>query len=387
VHGLLTWPAGRPRVLVTDGWLANAGDAAIALAVDRLVRTAAPGAAVLFAAYQHELCAADCPGLALVPPLDALLGISIAPRHAPLDAGSAEALVRGADLVVSQGGGFLLERYLPWSRLQALAAVADLGLPLAIVGQTIGRFDDAKARRLLGHALRAARLVAVRDRGSLVGVADLGIDPSAVLVGSDLTLCLLDGPVDGDRAGIGVVVTGGVAVTSAAADLVAAEVLHDVLALTADEVVRVFSSAQGVEGPGIEDDRPIAGSAIGTLGDTERARVVHVEHHVGPWELLATVASCRAVVSMRLHPALLAMAVGTPAALLSEAAKVGALDGAEVPICRQPAAKSCRADAIRAALDPRAPAGPALWDALAEPRARAGRTADALIRLVAEIAG
>ncbi len=45
-----TWPAGSPRVLVTDCWLQNAGDAAIAVATQRLILDIAPGASVLHAA-------------------------------------------------------------------------------------------------------------------------------------------------------------------------------------------------------------------------------------------------------------------------------------------------------------------------------------------------
>lgn len=85
------WPPGRPRVLVTDAWLANAGDGAIALAVDRMVHAAAPGAAVLHAAYQADLVGGAYPGLAFVPPLDALLGVEGAPAaaHWSGDAGEA----------------------------------------------------------------------------------------------------------------------------------------------------------------------------------------------------------------------------------------------------------------------------------------------------------
>ena len=69
------WTAGWPRVLVGDGWLVNAGDAAIALAVDRLVRSVWPDSAVLHASYHADLVADALPELAFVPPLDALLGV------------------------------------------------------------------------------------------------------------------------------------------------------------------------------------------------------------------------------------------------------------------------------------------------------------------------
>src|SRR5204862_5475939 len=95
----VSWPAGRPRVLVTDAWLANAGDAAIALVVDRIIRRAAPGAAVLHAAYQHELGAATYPQLSFVPALDALVGAEMAPPFPRVDPVAGRDLVAAADVV------------------------------------------------------------------------------------------------------------------------------------------------------------------------------------------------------------------------------------------------------------------------------------------------
>src|SRR5947199_121054 len=68
------WPEGSPRVLVSDAWLANAGDGAIALATQARVRRLAPDAAVLHSAYQADLVGDRYPELALVPPLAGLTG-------------------------------------------------------------------------------------------------------------------------------------------------------------------------------------------------------------------------------------------------------------------------------------------------------------------------
>jgi hypothetical protein len=61
------WPLGVPRVLVTDAWLANTGDGAIALAVEELIRSVWPAVAVLHAADQADLVGSDLPGLRFVP--------------------------------------------------------------------------------------------------------------------------------------------------------------------------------------------------------------------------------------------------------------------------------------------------------------------------------
>jgi len=51
------WPPGRPRILVSDAWLANAGDGAIALATQQRLERLAAQAAIVHAAYQGDILA------------------------------------------------------------------------------------------------------------------------------------------------------------------------------------------------------------------------------------------------------------------------------------------------------------------------------------------
>ncbi|MBU4213387.1 MAG: polysaccharide pyruvyl transferase family protein, partial [Actinobacteria bacterium] len=180
----LTWPEGSPRVLVTDCWLPNAGDALIAVAMERAIRAVCPGAAVLHAAYGSEEVRARYPDLALVPPLDALLGT----RWAPERAHGGPELVDGADLVVSQGGGFLRAGYQPAARIDALARASRLSPRLALLGQSIGVFDRATARRDLSEILTSAVSVVTRDEASQWAVLELGAPPDRVKVGADFTI-------------------------------------------------------------------------------------------------------------------------------------------------------------------------------------------------------
>ena len=118
----LAWASGGPRVLLTDCWLQNAGDAAIAVAMQRIIRRAVPDAVIVHAAYGADAVAGRYDELEIVPPIDQLVGT----RWAEGTAEGTE-FVAAADVVVSQGGGFLRAGYRPWARIDALERVAALG--------------------------------------------------------------------------------------------------------------------------------------------------------------------------------------------------------------------------------------------------------------------
>ena len=381
------WPTGRPRVLVTDAWLANAGDAAIALATQQMIRSTWPDAATLHAAYHVDLVGSNLPELDFVPPLDSLLGVQGA--HA-LPGGwvpeVAELLVREADLIVSQGGGFLSEHYQPWPRLFAHARVVELGLPFAYLGQTIGHFSAARARALLRQALTAARVVSVRDRSSLQHVTDLGVDPDHVVLTSDVTLTLfpVPPPAGVEARDVAVILSAhDYGANGADPAALSARLLAEVLERVDDaDRVTVLSTTQGLGREGIEDDSVVAREAVAALDGATRERVDAIDRYLGPRDIMTRVAGMRAVVSQRLHPGLFALASGVPAALLTESNGVGVLEGVDLGAarCPDPTDPLARAVAIDAVLAPDALQGRALWEALSPARERAERNRSVLIR-------
>ena len=133
-------------MLATDAWLANAGDALIAVALDGMLREIAPKAAILHAAYQWDDFGPRIPVLNTVPPLEYLLGTPWMPPLPGYEQAGAQ-LVEEADAIVCQGGGFLVEAYSPRGRLAALADAVRRGKPVALLGITLGRFDEPAARR------------------------------------------------------------------------------------------------------------------------------------------------------------------------------------------------------------------------------------------------
>ncbi|GAA2726140.1 polysaccharide pyruvyl transferase family protein [Cellulomonas aerilata] len=327
------WPAGGPRVLLTDCWLQNAGDAAIAIATQRMVEQLAPGAVVVHAAYGRAAVGHHYPDLRLAPPLDALLGTRWA-EPAAGDREAGRAFVADADLVISQGGGFLREGYSPWARVDSLARAVDLTGSVALLGQTVGVFRTAFGRRLLGAGvLSRASVVLVRDAGSRASAVELGADPARVHLGTDFSLELVGadlgaGPTapPADPGTVGVVLSDHV-VPGESADrgLLAARFLAAVLERSGDRPVTAWSSSQGV--PGDSDDDVVARTAVERLPAHQRDRVTVPAGHLDAYDLYRWSAAFGSLVSMRFHPALLAAAQGIPSVLAMSDPKVAFFDG------------------------------------------------------------
>ena len=319
-------------MLVSDAWLANAGDAAIATALQKIVLDLAPDAAVLHASYQHDLVGALIPALDVIPPLEALLGT---PWSSPL-AGWEDGLdlLRGADLVISQGGGFLMEPYQAWKRLTALADVVRHGRPLCFFGQTIGRYRAAPARRLLHASLAGAQLIVVRDPASIHNVVDLGASPDSVHLGTDLAFAHFD-PCPAPqpaRAGIGVVLSEEEMDPIARQErrALAHRVLAAVIDAASDEPIIAWSTAQGLGHAGIEDDGRLARDAIRALPRQNASRVQLVDGYVTPDEAIGLVSRLQGLVTMRMHPALFAAASGTPWCLIHAGQKLRVLEDCDL---------------------------------------------------------
>jgi len=329
------WPDGAPRILLTDCWLQNAGDAAIAVAMQRMIRRFAPGAAVVHAAYGVEVVGDRYPELVLVPPLDALLGTrwSEPDRTSGIDG---PALVAGADLVISQGGGFLREGYQPWARIDALLRATELVGGISLLGQTIGVFDRAFARQAFGEILHRAHAVLVRDRQSWSSAVDLGADPAIVHLGTDFSLDMVESaslePDRGsvappsDAQGVGVVLSDHV-VPGESADRagVGARLLEAVLDRSGSDPVTVWSSSQGI--PRDSEDDVVARAAVELLSPMGRRRITVVPGHLDAYDVFRWSRAFPSLVSMRFHPALLAAAQGIPSVLAMSDPKVAFFDG------------------------------------------------------------
>lgn len=390
------WPRGRPRILVADAWLANGGDGAISIATDRLIRAAFPAAAVLHAAYQSDLVGHHYPELDLVPPLAGLLDVVWElPETRGWSIGDRVTLVEDADVVLSQGGGFLIEHYEPWQRLDAYERVVELGLPIGFLAQTIGRFEREDRRASLSRALVGAAAVSVRDRRSFDNVIELGVPADRVRLSADEAFSLFPRePSPGAHRGVTVVLsrdtlTGEEGFVADEPGL--AQTLGEALRLVAEQIdpeeVTVCSTTQGL-GPldrGLEDDDLFADEVVASLPEGIRRRVRRVHGYLAPLACARLIARSRALVSMRMHPMIFGLSQGVPTVAITKAHKavdlLGDLGMEELrPAWLDPQAI---AEATRRALAPDTPRGVDLWARLDPQRRRAGLNREALAELVA----
>jgi polysaccharide pyruvyl transferase WcaK-like protein len=394
------WPAGRPRILVADAWLANAGDGAISLATDALIRQVSPGAAILHAAHQSDVLRHHYPSLDFVPPLAAILGVSPRPPEAEgWDEGDLAAIVAEADVVLSQGGGFLIERYKPWRRLATYERALELGVPYGFVAQTIGRFEQEEKRASLARAIRGATVVGVRDRRSLENVVDLGRPESRVRLAADAAFALFPSPPEpADRSGVALVLsrhppTGENGFASDDPELVASltEVVRRVAEVIAPESLTLFSTTQGLGSLDrrLEDDEPLAKEVIAGLPERLRRQIRHVRGYLAPDRAAELIARHRALISMRMHPLIFALSQGVPAVAVTKAHKV--LDlltdlGMEDMVAPWLDPRGIEAT-LRTALEPGAPQGTELWTRLDGARRRADVNGELVAELLAVAPG
>ena len=331
----LAWASGGPRVLLTDCWLQNAGDAAIAVAMQRIIRRAVPDAVIVHAAYGADAVAGRYDELEIVPPIDQLVGT----RWAEGTAEGTE-FVAAADVVVSQGGGFLRA-----GTGRGPASTRSSGSPRSGPGRGCSaRRSACSTRRSPGAACArcsppprrwwsgTARHAPARSsseptrtaccwaptspspsRSTRPTPADLAARdvPAARAVPTDdpVGLVLSDHVVPGEVPN-----RGGVATT----------LLDAVLAATDRDVV-VWSSSQGI--PGDSDDDVVARHAVAGLPRSMRSRVRVVEGHLDAYDLLRWSTAFSSLVSMRFHPALLAAAAGIPSVLVMADGKTSFFDG------------------------------------------------------------
>jgi polysaccharide pyruvyl transferase WcaK-like protein len=327
------WPAGRPRILVSDAWLANAGDGAIAVATQERLARLAPGAAILHAAYQGDIVAEHYPELALVPPLAGLLGVTPAiPEMKDCDPAAARRLVTDADLVFSQGGGFAMEHYDPLERLRAWEIVVEHGLPIGFGPQTVGPFRREPARGILGEVYRAAVVVALREGASVRHVLEAGAPAERLLVTADEAFSLFHGtpPLNGLREGVACVLSrdpqlraDGVLADPDKSLAAFVQIVSDLVRHRDGEHVTLLSTCQGLGrlGRGVEDDGELMEQIIEALPARDAAHVRTVPGYLAPRACADLIAEHRMLVSTRMHPAIFGVCRAVPTALLTQAYK------------------------------------------------------------------
>jgi polysaccharide pyruvyl transferase WcaK-like protein len=239
----------------------------------------------------------------------------------------------GVDMMVLLGGSDIYDnpsvlQVLSLARLftvlYPLWAASELGIPVVVLGHTIGPLSRPIGRRLTTRLLGLAQSVVVRESTSLALVKALGLR-NAVLApdmafalnprrserveeilsrlplrgGEALCLVVRQHPHMGDKA------------NNRLLDELE-KVAANYLAVDASRWVVVVAQVHGPTT--IEDDRPLSRKLAGRL-PLDRSILVDADLSAG--ELSALYGSCRLMVAVRLHAAILAMVGGTPAYAIS----------------------------------------------------------------------
>ncbi|HKR98133.1 MAG TPA: polysaccharide pyruvyl transferase family protein [Candidatus Dormibacteraeota bacterium] len=325
-------------ILIIDGWLANAGDAAILLAMQSSLTRAIPGARVVFCAHHRELVGDRYPTLELAAPLEVLADVTWpwTSERDRVERGVLEDLVDKADLLIVPGGGFLFEHYRPEGRLATYEMLLERGARLAFYAQSIGEFSDRGLRDRLSSILRAASLVLVRERSSFDAVREL-CDLTTLYVTADEAVLLpkrRSPPLRRRRALLATVSShpwwtrsSGVRQLDDADVQGVADSLSGMLRERQFKSITFASTVQGLGGErwALEDDAITAAAVRAAMPPSLAERVTVIPGYLSAHQYAALAARHAAVVSMRMHGALLAATVRTPVLLANGSEKARGL--------------------------------------------------------------
>jgi polysaccharide pyruvyl transferase WcaK-like protein len=315
------WPPGHgPRVLIADAWGTNTGDAAITVAAASALRRALPGVRLLACQSHPRVVAPHYPELVMADSLAELV------RTQP-------ELVAAGDAVVSQGGGFLFEHYPSEWRLDAHLRVLAMGVPLALWGQSVGLYEDERARAKLGRVLAGARAFVARDQVTLDHLERMGIRPRRAALGADLALMLPVARRARPGATIGLTLTPTAAMPAGAAarerppDLVERHAELAARLLADGPPLRAFSTIQGLRRytDEVEDDGLHHAAIRERLPAAAAERFELVEGFLPLKRFVAALDGLDVLVSARLHAGVVAMLHGIPAVYVSPNFKGAAL--------------------------------------------------------------
>ncbi|MCS6881277.1 MAG: polysaccharide pyruvyl transferase family protein [Oscillochloridaceae bacterium] len=340
-------------ILNTYSWL-NKGDAAIVLGTVRAVRAVAPEADITLVSLTPEidrpryaaenlrvvagpfglLYAAHIPVAARIGRFAseylALLGALLAsrltrrslPRRWSAGLRDLANAIAGADVAISCGGGFWQDSWGPGVLVhvaQVMAALA-AGVPVVCLGQSVGPFRSALLRSLVGHVLRRADAVVIRESESLATIQAMRIAPERLHFGADMAFALdRDRParhVSMPRSGrLRVGVTARNWSFPHSLDRQAAqrhyedalvEALAHLLAVHDAEIVFLPQ----VIGPGNDDDRLVERRLAARLKRPDRVRVIADD--LAPSELIEMLGGMDMLLATRFHSAIFAMLARVP---------------------------------------------------------------------------
>lgn len=335
------------KILVADIWsVYNAGDRAILEGLLDGLRAQYPKASIAVCAHFPDGCASIA-GVEIVPDALAFDERAWSAQLAHVDGSDArlDALKRAytsADLVVSTGGYFLNATpgnaftYVFLSRLLHYGWALDAGVPVAVVGQSIGPIEGSALQAATRATFARIPVIAARDAASLSFLQRTGLAPHAVLTG-DFAVDLVPAPdaevaalmrrldLPSDALGISVRDYPGTP----------PHAFRDV-ARVADRVVREFGVPVLLIGTTIPpEDAPDVRQRERSLGNDDSIALLDVYSRMEekaharvcieslpPRLLKGVLGTCRAFLGTRMHASILASTSGVPTAGIAYEYKV-----------------------------------------------------------------
>lgn len=325
------------KILISDIWsVYNAGDRAILEGLLDGLRAMYPGAELTLAAHFPEGCEA-IRDVRVLPDVLAFDEASYQAQLAAVDGldpklDALKQAYRGSDLVVSTGGYFLNATpgnpfaYAFLSRLLHFTWALDAGVPVAVVGQSLGPIEGSALRMAARATFARIPAIGARDVPSLSWMQRTGVAAHTVLT-ADLAVDLAPaqaGEVERfmqqrgwPRGALGISVRHYPGTPATA--------FRD-MARVADRVVREFKVPVLLIGTTIPpEDQPDVQRRERELGNDdslalrevhnlmqEKASAAVCTESLPPRLLKGVLATCRAFISTRMHAAILASTAGVP---------------------------------------------------------------------------
>jgi colanic acid/amylovoran biosynthesis protein len=226
-----------------------------------------------------------------------------------------------ADLVVSTGGTYLVEHYPLRPRLFEFELAFALGKPLVLFTQSLGPFREPRNALAVGAALRRAAGVLVRDAASRRHLFELPLPEAKIGLAADAAFALDAKPPIQKEAGkplrVAVSVREWAYFSGVDRQLGMKRFIEAVSALTRHLIERhgaevtFLSTCQGIPEYNY-DDSEVAAAIAAALPESAR-RLVTVNHDFHrPEELIQLAQGFDLVVATRMHMAILSLVAGTP---------------------------------------------------------------------------
>ena len=232
-----------------------------------------------------------------------------------------------ADLVISTGGTYLVEKYNLASRIFDFHVALKLQRPLVLFTQSLGPFRKPVNRKAFRKVFRQAKLVLLRDENSLRHVRELVGDECNACVSADVAFAFADELVL-DRAGqqalsktsswkVAISVRDWPYIKSLRGKDVMERYTTAIMAATSHLIknygakVTFLSTCQGIP-EYWQDDARVAEQIIQRLPNDIRCRVSLNGDFHQPGELVKLLQSYDFVIATRMHMAILALTAGVP---------------------------------------------------------------------------